>query len=466
MVFKDSITRRRLLQGVSSSLLYAPLLRVLRESDAFAAGESRLLVVYFPAGSYKDSFFPQGTPSSLGAFPVVTKALEAHKDDVIFIQGLQHGSADHYAAPGATFTGAAGDGQKYSIDQYLGDTLGAGNLKKSIQLGCCTTLDGAGSQAVSWKKGGQALPAVDDPKAAYADIFGSMFALDNRGGSSSLALADENVKSGKKRVLDYVKNDMKRIETALGPIEGKVFSAHVNALDELYMDIKRQEDLANSMNPGPMPGPGGGNPGPMPGNPGPMPGPMPGNPGGGGMARCDKGSLASKIPQGNSASGKWYQKTEMTPSVNKFQRELMLQAFACNVTRFGLMQWGHSDCAREFFFEGGSATGVTYHSNTHANTAGLHNIQAAIINEVAAMISFFKANNLWDNTLVLFSSDLGDFPNDHNGKNLPVFLAGRMNGKLKGNRMLTFPGEQNTKLMFTANHLVGQATGTPLPGIF
>ncbi len=454
MKVKHSISRRRLLQGVSSTLLYAPLLRVFRESDALGAEAPRVLIVYYGAGTYGQTFWPTG--NSCDNLPGTTAPLAIHKDDLILFHGLQmKGASNHDNSPTTVFTGhtkgLAGITTPYSLDQQLGDLIGTNSMKKSIALGCLTSRGGGPTRAVSFNKAGKGTPAVDDPKAAFADIFGGLFALDKGGGSNSLALADMNVKSGKKRILDYVKNDMKRIEKSLGPIEGQVFQAHVTALDELNEDIRRTESLPSSM----MPGAG------TPGLPQMPP------------SKCGSEDLAKILPTGTLPQ--WYHKPPVTPAINRFNRELMMQAFLCNITRVGLMQYAYADCAEEFYFEDGAATGVAYHANTHENTQRLVTIQGRILKEVATMVTSMKANGLWDNTLVVFSSCIGSNPNSHDGNNIPCFMMGKMGGKLKGNRNLDFTGVEHNKFLTTAAQLMGQTqinfmgnsnfTGI-LPGVF
>lgn len=434
---------------MSSTLLLAPLLRVLRESDAFAATDSRVLFVYYGAGTYGSTFWPTG--NTCDNLPATTAALSKHKQDLVMIHGLNMmGASNHDNSPYTVLTGhtrgLAGSTTPYSLDQMLGDMIGGNSMKKSLALGCLTSRGGGASRAISFNKAGQGSPATDNPKAAYQDLFGALFALDSRGGSSSLALAEQNIKNGKKRILDYVKGDLKRIENSLGPIEGKVFQAHVAALDDLHEEILRAEML----------GQGGGN----------MPPEMP-------MNMCGGDELKKIMPDGTMPQ--WYHKPPMTPSINRFNRELMMHAFKCNLTRVGLMQYAYADCAEEFYFDEMDKQGIAYHSNTHANTPGLTKIQGRILQEISNMVTTMKENNLWENTLVVFTTCIGSNPNAHDGTNIPCFFMGRMGGKLQGNRKLDFTGQPHNKFLTTAMHLMGQTqvnysgnmnyTGI-LPGVF
>ncbi|RYZ57963.1 MAG: DUF1552 domain-containing protein, partial [Proteobacteria bacterium] len=410
MKTKDSITRRRLIESTATTLLLMPLLRVFRETEAYGQGvaEPNAIFVYFGAGSYRDSFFPKGNANGIDSFPIVTAPLAAHKNDLTFFQGLStRGASNHYGGPKQVFAGwtqgyAGANAMPYSLDQMLADRIGKNSRKKLVNVGVMSTLDGASAEAVSYNAAGASQPAQDNPKAAYDDIFGG-FTPSNLSGSSGLALANEQVVSGKKRVIDFVRGDMKRIKGSLGPIEGQIFEAHVTALDELYTDIVRLEEIEKGKDMGRATN--GGNTG-----------------GSTKPSRCDPKALEALLPTGSNQG--WYQKTEISASVSKFNRRLIVEALACGITKVATMQYGFSDCGREFCFEGTPITGIGYHSNTHANTADLHNIQAAIMKEVASIIADLKSikvgdKTLFDQTLIMTSSDMGDNPNNHDGVSIP-----------------------------------------------
>lgn len=464
MAFKSEITRRKLLESTSTALLLAPLMRLFREAEAYGQGvnDPNVIFVYWGAGSYRDTFFPKGSASSLDSFPVVTAPLEIHKKDLTFFQGLStRGASNHYGGPKQVFAGFTGGyegvvASPYSLDQMLGDRIGKNSRKKSVAVGVMSTLDGAVAEAVSYNQAGQPQTAQDNPKAAYDDVFGGFTpsAASNIMGSSGLALANDQIVSGKKRVIDFVRGDMKKIKGTLGPIEGQIFEAHVNSLDELYTEIVRLEELNK-----PKPDDGNTGGGETGG----------GNTGGGNNkpSRCDPKSLEAILPKGDGYG--WYQKVELSAAVNTFNRRLIVEALACGITKVGLMQYGFSDCGREFCFEGVAPVGQGYHANTHENGVKLHTVQAGIMKEIAAMITDLKSvkvgdKTLFDMCLLMASSDIGDNPNNHDGVSIPCFLAGNLGGKLKGNRILSYPyepsvtssGKNFNHLLVTVAQLMGQ----------
>ncbi len=435
MKIKDSVTRRKLLQSTSSALLLYPLLRVFQMDEAIGATAvlPRALFVHWPTGCYLNQFWPAGGSGPIGALPVVSAPLEAHKNDIILFKGLcTRGDTNHNGAPAQVFAGWGKQGggimpcegstaQPYSLDQMLADKWGDKTLKKMVGLGAFTSSP-ASRQTVSYKNGGAPEALQDNPKAAYNDLFGS-FSY-NGVGSTGLALAQDNVLSGKKRVIDYLRGDLKKIKTTLGPLEGAMYESHVSVLDDLAKDIQRQEDLQNQMN-------GGGNAG--------------GNSNGGDTSGGSNGMpsrLAACSPKGipngfPSDSGAWHTDTKYIQTIFKLNRQIMVQALACGLTRVGLLQFGNSDCEVDW------GTG-RYHTNSHAGGSAYATEQALFMTEVANLFNDLKAvkigdHSLFDETLTLAATDLGDDPNGHDGVNVAAFFAGSLGGKIKTGRMISYP---------------------------
>jgi len=448
----DLINRRRLLENASATILLMPLLRALGETEVFGQTAAAPLAIffYYGSGSYADKYWPTGSANSLDSFPVITKPLEAHKESLTFIKGLSHRAGDnHQGGPKEVLAG--GGDSLYSLDQRLADAFGGNSLKKSITLGCNTIVDG--THNISYNKSGSGVNAQDNPKAAYDDIFGGFTPMANLG-SNGLAFAQDQVLTGRRRMLDLVRGDMNRIKGKLGTIESQIFDKHVTALDELYKEMVEIENRAKPMTPMPMPGP---NPGPVPK---PMPAPNPGNGGGGDggkvVVQCNAGSLKGAIPTGT--GNRWFHLPEINPAVNSFNRRMMIEALACGITRFAVMQYGHSESLATINFENCPRVTNHMHGISHENGIEQQNLHSAIMTQVALTIKDLKSikvgdKSLFDSTIILTSTCMGDRPNEHIGAGIPTFIAGTLGGKFKGNRILTFPhdpGNRNTGIPY--NH--------------
>ncbi|WP_141735115.1 DUF1552 domain-containing protein [Oligoflexus tunisiensis] len=462
MKIKPSMTRRQLLESTSSAMLLFPLLRLLRVTDAYGQGgiTARAIFVYFPSGAYNESFWPTSQGGTIGTLPVVTAPFEPHKADIILFKGLcTRGDSNHDGGPAQVFAGWGNDGLKpagvnpiagltpkpYSIDQLLADRLGQNTLRRLISLGVHTSLP-ASRQSVSFRSTGQPEPAKDNPKAAFTDIFGN-FTLPT-GGSGALRLAQTDVATGKKRIIDYLRGDIRKMKRILGPLEGNMFEAHVLALDDLEKEIAREQAIQT----GTMPTGGGAKPQ--------------------ASATCSPKALEAQIPNATNTPVPWYHAPESAPTVFKLNREIMLQAFACGITRVGLLQYGNSDIESDLIAEGVQRPGQRYHLLSHAGGPEFFNTQAGMMREVATLITQLKAakigdHSLFDETLILVASDIGDNPNGHDGVNIPALMAGRLGGKLKTGRMIEYPfiprdwanlnnGMHWNRLLVSVAHLMGQ----------
>ena len=419
---KDAINRRKLLQNASATILLMPLLRALGETEVFGQTASlpRAIFFYYGSGSYGEKFWPQGSATGLSSFPVMTKPLEAHKDSLTFFRGLSHKAGDnHYGGPKEVLAG--GGDNLYSLDQMLGDSFGG--IKKVVALGCYTIVDG--THPISFAKGGNKVNAQDNPKSAYDDIFGGFTPMANFAGSSGLALAGESIITGRRRMLDVVRQDMSRIKSKLGPIESQIFEKHVMSLDDLHREVVELEKRAKPSTP-----PGG-----------PMGTPMPA-PSGGGNFQCNAAPLKGTVPTGTGNA--WFHMPEINPAINEFNRRMMIEALACGITRVAVMQYGHSECLKVVNFKDCPPVMNHMHGISHSNDAEQERLHAGVMTQVANTIQDLKNikagdKSLFDSTLIMTTTCMGDRPNEHIGAGIPTFIAGTLGGKFKGNRILSFP---------------------------
>lgn len=456
MLTRKGSSRRQLLQSASSALLLYPLIRTLGASEGFAQGANaqRVIFVSFPSGTYRDRFWPKGnTPGPIGVLPVVTSPLEIHKSDMILFHGFNLvGATNHNGAmpqvlagwgacnarndvqcgknPGFTnndnTTRENQDLRPYSIDQRLADTIGKNSIRKSINMGIQTKIkDNPFPEPISWNAKGNPNFPDDNPKSTYDDLFGSFTVP--VGGTLTQNQANQAVSTGKKRIVDYLIGDIKRIKNALGTHEASAFEAHLSALDEINRDLNTTMAEANN--------------------------PVIASP------KCDpKGSIGKLFPD---TSGDWYNRTANAPAVYRLQRSIMVQAMACNLTKVGVWQMGCSHQESHIPAEGVKDDPATVlHLLAHSDNDFFASNQQGMMREIAKMVSEMKATavgdkTLFDDTLVYVATDIGDFAAYHGGDNIASFMLGNLGGKLKTGRLVVGNKSPYNHLLVTVGQLMG-----------
>ena len=275
MLTKIGHSRRKLLGRASSAILYYPLLRVLDASDARAAPAltKRVIFVHFGAGVYEDIWWPQAG-TTLGTLPIATSPFEPYKNEMIMFHSLRLvGATNHGGAPYQVLAGwGAASGtdaidnsttmnmtaRPYSIDQMIADKVGT----PCVNLGVFSN-HGAVSfvKTISYDKTGKIMLAEDNPTAAFNKYFGN-FQIP-KGGTNQQAEATTNIALGKKRLLDYLKDDLKLLKSNLGSVDREAFEYHLEALDKISVDLSNVQapptmgggggDLLASCNPKSIP---------------------------------------------------------------------------------------------------------------------------------------------------------------------------------------------------------------------
>lgn len=462
MLTRTGLNRRRLLERASSAMLFYPLLRVLDVSDAKAAANltRRVIFVHFGAGTYKEIFWPAQAPT-IGTLPFVTAPLEPYKNEMILFDGLNtvggtnHG-ASQYQVLGGWGAGTIGpsDGsttqnmtaKPYSIDQMIADKLGS----PLLNLGVFSNHPQADHvKTVSFDKNGKDALAEDNPTAAFNRLFGS-FQVPT-GGSSAQDEAVKKIAAGKKRLMDYLKSDMKIIGQNLGSVDKEAFEMHVEALDKISIELSKGISSGSGSD--------------------------------GSLASCNPKNIpANELLTEN----KWFHNETHGPRVYRLQRMIMAQAMACNMTRVGVWQMGVSQLNAQLLTEGVSRKSEDHHLLAHAieNTGKYKQefaeVQRGQMNEVALLAKALKDakisdHSVFDETLIFVSTDLGAPADWHGGDNIATFMLGNLGGTLKGNRYIRPSKRPYNHALVSVAHLMDlkdinqvgntQHTG-PLPELF
>jgi len=412
--------RRDLLKFASAGILAAPLYRLFQVTEAVAAPvDPFALFIYIPAGIEGQAWFPRTSDLS-GEFPFVSHPLEKFREDLIFFEGFNTiGDSNHSGGPKQVFAGGGADGTPLnSIDQILAakDRYSPFPLL-AMGIGSTQSSDG---NLVSWRNN-QGIITNDNPQLTYQNLFGNANSGSDAG-EKTAALR------GRKRILDLVNQDFKRLKNALGHDEKMIYESHVTAIDELGQEIDR------------LIGAGG-------------------HTCSGELVQTDLNRLNTE----HSYWPLWYHKNENTPVVATLHRKMMVQALSCGLTRVGLLQFGASNTQIPLNFDGLPSQLEQHHTLSHEGGQAFRNAQQAIVHQAASIIAELKqlpgrqSSSMLDEGFVYMASCLGDQPNYHNGDNIPCFIAGKAQGRLRTGQMIRQSNAPYNNILLTLSHAAGQA---------
>lgn len=206
-----------------------------------SAGAGRVLFFYFPDGvaGPSDAGEPSlwhctgsGSSFSLGES---LAPLSAYRDRSLFFNGLSMGGTDSGSHPGGAkkLLTAADYGNNESIDQHLSRSIGASSPWRHLYLGVHATLGGAsGDKHIAYPTAGSSMTPEDDPRRAFAALFGG--AGSTGGGGSGTSGGDPTEIS----VIDGMIDDMNALRGRLGRLEQAKLDVHLEALRELELRIR------------------------------------------------------------------------------------------------------------------------------------------------------------------------------------------------------------------------------------
>jgi len=146
----------------------------------------------------------------------------------------------------------------------------------------------------------------------------------------------------------------------------------------------------------------------------------------------------------------------------KLMFDLQLLAFAAEITRVSSFKMSH-DVSNRIFPESGVKT--PFHSLSHHEEKPARIAEFAKLNRYhAGRLCYFLEKlkdtpdgdgSLLDHALVLYGSPMGD-SQSHNHRRVPLFLAGRASGQLKGNlHRVCPPGTPQANALLTVAHKLG-----------
>lgn len=264
------VDRRTVLRGmgVAMSLPWleamVPSALARAGSSAAAAGSAgaplRMAFLYIPNGVDPAGWFPSGE----GRDYTLSEGLEPlaeHREHFSVLRGLAHrnatalgdGPGDHARSAACFLTGAhphktAGRDIRVgvSVDQFAARSLGGETLLPSLEIGCEPALQSgscdsgyscAYSANMSWRSATQPNLKEIRPREVFERLFGI-----NRPGEPADARARRL--AARKSILDYVRDDVRRLDGSLGATDRTRMEEYADGVRSLERRIEMLEGAA------------------------------------------------------------------------------------------------------------------------------------------------------------------------------------------------------------------------------
>ena len=405
---RKALPRRTFLRGLGTTvalpLLDAmiPSMTALADTPASPAQLRRLGFVYIPMGSDITRWTPPGQ-ETLDELSPTLQSLEPVKQQVAAITNLEIRNAypGTHATSNASFLSAAKAKRTESTDYYLGttvDQVAAQHIGQQTQLpslemamdllsvvGQCDNGYACVYQNnLSWSSPTTPLPAEAHPRLVFETLFGA-------GGTPEDRRAALQTRAS---LLDSVNEELKRLQTQLGPSDRNKIDEYLTTVREIERRIKQAE--ANAAD----------------------------NP----LPDLDR-------PVGVPASYAQHA---------RLMFDLQVLALQGDITRVITFQLARETSNRTYTEIGVSEPHhpLTHHGNNPekiAKVAKINQFHVSLFAEFLEKLSKTPegTGSLLDHSLYLYGSGMGN-PNVHDHTNLPILVAGGAAGNMRGGRHIKY----------------------------
>ena len=446
-------SRRQFLRGALGTAVTLPLVSVMggRARAVPPSFPKRLLVFFTPHGIVRSDWRVAGSETDF-TIDGIPAPLAAHRDKLIFFQNIDMLSADygpgdtHQEATGALLSGTAlladptgsggfradtaggvGWGGGISLDQYLAKSM----VTRFPSIESAVVMDdNTVNGRLSYLDANKPIAPVTDPAQVFDRLFADF-------GADPAGVA--RVRAERKSILDSVHKQFSRLEGKLGREDREKLQTHATMIRDL------EARLATSTSIG---------------------------------ATCTKPTRPDVAPMD----------INQYPTLGKLQMDLMVMAFACDLTRVGTLMWSSSQKSPACPWLG---IGDTQHALSHAGDSDadaqkkISRVKGWYAEQFAYLISAMKKvpegmGTMLDNTAIWWCSELS-IGNSHSHQDMPFVLAGSCGGYFKTGRLLSFPrldgkGRTHNDLLVSLAHAMGHTdlknfgnpaycTGGPLTGM-
>jgi hypothetical protein len=436
------------LRGAGGAAFALPLLNDVSSRLAHAAGPpatsafpKRLFVIFTPNGTIPAEFFGPGNATTL-TLGQITSPLAAHSKDLLILDNLdnvasKNASGDpHGVGIGCMLsgtkllTGAAAMGMSsggwsagISIDQYVANAVGKSTKLASLEL-AGKLITGSIFSRMSYSGPGQPVSPEADPQKAFDRIFATT--ANDPAATRRRAL--------QKSILDEISGQLDGLATTLSGADQMKVQAHAAYVRDIESRLLTSVNASCQAPPRPT-----------------VTASMPID-----YLPYDPNNAGHEVI--NSANDVDF------PGILKAQLDLIVGAFACDITRVAslIAAPSRSDIVMSWL-----GLNTAHHELSHqgdaAGAPGLIKIDSWYATQIANFIAALKAipegnGTLFDNTLILWCNELG-IGNIHSHTRIPFLLAGSCGGYFKTGRYVSFPlGTPHNNLLCS----ISLAMGVPL----
>lgn len=425
-----TLSRRGLFAGCGALSVLASVFHPARRASAnMVTSPRRLLIFGQLQGAMHDNWVPTGSETSFSLSPM-TSALEPWKSRLLVLEGLANKAGlknlkgdTHGKALSGILTGDSVPERiepiltapSESLDQFLGPKIQGPSRLSSIELSTSYSYYNLGNgknNCLSYPVGGGTmLPPIDMPSAAFDRLFSGV-----TGGGTSVAdlAAAQRLRVLRQSTLDSVARDLTSLTKRLGASDAIKVQGHLDAIRDLEKQLAVTTPAVNCTAPGRPVDPDAKN----------------------------RGTI---------------------PDAAKLQMELIVQGFACDITR--MVTFCPTDS--------GMTSGAPWlgepqdvHLISHGKYGDWSVTGPKVIKwgyeQLAYMLKRLGETpdgdaTLLDHTLVLSLHEFGESAT-HDFVNLPIVILGDAGGYLRPGRFLKFSGNPHNDVLVT----VANAMGAPI----
>lgn len=407
IVSKMALPRRTFLRGMGATLALplldamVPALSAISKTPANPV--RRLGFVYIPMGAHIAEWTPPAE-GKLTALSPILNSLTPHIPHITVISNLEHQNAysqANHATANCTFLSAtrakATAGSDYemgvTVDQIAAQQLGRTTPLPSLELAtdfnyvvgaCDNGYACVYMNTLSWSTPTTPLPTEANPRVVFERMFGD-------GGTAAERRAELR-KSGS--ILDWVTEDLARLQRRLGPGDRTTVREYLDAVRE----IERRIQVAEAQ---------------------------------------DGAALPETLERPIGAPQLWEDHV-------KLMFDLQVLALQADITRVITFQLAREVSTRTYPQIGVPEAHhpISHHGNNPEKMAKLAKINTYHVSLFAYFLDKLQATRdgegtLLDNSLYLLGSGMGN-PDVHDHRQLPVLVAGGGAGTLKGGRHINY----------------------------